>query len=79
VDRHFITLSFPLRPDVQHENISIRRVDRNIKKSLLEIYLKDKEKQGTVVTIEIEFSGQIWENTEGLFKGSYIENENENK
>lgn len=44
-----------------------------MKKSLLEIYLKDTVKQGTIARLEISFNGKIYENSEGIFKGSYID------
>lgn len=30
-------------------------------------------KQGTVCELEIEFSGSLWENAEGMFKGNYAD------
>lgn len=44
-----------------------------IKKPLLVIHLQNTLKQGTVAELEIDFNGQIWENAEGMFKGSYHE------
>lgn len=45
-----------------------------IKKPLLVIHLQNTLKQGTVAELEIDFNGQIWETSEGMFKGSYHEN-----
>lgn len=45
-----------------------------MKKPLLVIYLQNTEKQGTIAELEINFQGQIWESSEGLFKGSYYDN-----
>lgn len=56
------------------KEIPIRRVDRMIKKPLLVIHLQNTLKQGTVAELEIDFNGQIWETSEGMFKGSYHEN-----
>jgi hypothetical protein len=54
--------------------ISIRRVGRAVKKPMLEIFLHNSVKQGTIARLEISFKGTIWENAEGMFKGNYIEN-----
>jgi Peptidase M1 N-terminal domain len=62
----------PASVDLPKE-ISIRRVDRMIKKPLLVIHLQNTLKQGTVAEIEIDFNGQIWETSMGMFKGSYPE------
>lgn len=64
----------PERKFVKEKEIAIRRVDKIMKKSLLEIYLKDTVKQGTIARLEISFNGKIYENSEGIFKGSYIDN-----
>lgn len=61
------------------KEIPIRRVDRVIKKPQLEIFLKDAAKQGTIASLEIFFSGQIWESVEGMFKGGYVESGGERK
>lgn len=58
---------------MNNKDIEIRRIDKIMKKSLLEIYLKDTVKQGTVARLEISFNGKIYENSEGIFKGSYID------
>lgn len=58
------TVDFP-------KDIPIRRVDRMIKKPLLVIHLQNTLKQGTVAELEIDFNGQIWESSEGMFKGTY--------
>lgn len=50
-----------------------------IKKPLLVIHLQNALKQGTVAELEIDFNGQIWETSEGMFKGSYMENGGEKK
>ena len=44
-----------------------------MKKSQLEILLKETVKQGTIAKLEIAFNGKIYENSEGIFKGSYID------
>jgi hypothetical protein len=71
-----------LNPDTQPDNssnvIGIRRVDRMLKKPVLVIYLQNTLKQGTIAELEIDFNGQIWESAEGLFKGTYYNN-NEKK
>lgn len=51
--------------------LTIDRTDRLPKKALFEIYLKESLKQGSICDIEIEFSGDIYEQAEGIFKGSY--------
>lgn len=50
-----------------------------IKKPLLVLHLKDTLKQGTIAELEIDFHGQIWESSEGMFKGSYMENSGEKR
>jgi hypothetical protein len=55
------------------KEIKIRRVDRMIKKPLLVIHLENTLKQGTIAELEIDFNGQIWDSSEGMFKGSYPE------
>lgn len=68
----------PSKNDAPKE-IPIRRVDRMIKKPLLVIHLQNTLKQGTVAELEIDFNGQIWESSEGMFKGSYPENGGEKR
>lgn len=63
----------PSRKFEKKKDIEIRRIDKIMKKSLLEIYLKDTVKQGTIARLEISFNGKIYENSEGIFKGSYID------
>lgn len=41
------------------------------KKPIYQIFLKSPLKKGTLLELQIEFSGVIWESAEGLFKGSY--------
>lgn len=53
--------------------MKIRRVDRMPRKPQLVLYLSDYEKQGTVAELEVDFKGQIFENSYGLFKGFYFE------
>lgn len=50
-----------------------------IKKPLLVIHLQNALKQGTVAELEIDFNGQIWESSEGMFKGSYPDISGEKK
>lgn len=54
-----------------HSKLKIRRADHTPKKNVFVIYLTDYLKVGVSLQIEIGFSGNIWENPEGLFKGSY--------
>jgi Peptidase M1 N-terminal domain len=61
------------------KEIAIRRVDRMIKKPLLVIHLQNTLKQGTVAELEIDFNGQIWESSVGMFKGSYPDASGEKK
>lgn len=68
----------PAQKDYPKE-IPIRRVDRMIKKPLLVIHLQNTLKQGTVAELEIDFNGQIWETSEGMFKGSYPDPSGEKK
>lgn len=51
----------------------MKRVDRQIKKPILEIHLVEPQKKGTLCEIQIAFNGIMWESAEGLFRGSYIE------
>lgn len=55
------------------KEIPIRRVDRQPKKHVLVIYLHNALKQGTIAELEIDFNGQIWEHSEGMFKGNYYD------
>lgn len=50
-----------------------------IKKPLLVIHLQNTLKQGTVAELEIDFNGQIWETSEGMFKGNYPDKSGEKK
>jgi hypothetical protein len=61
------------------KDIPIRRVGKMIKKPQFEIFLKDPVKQGTVTSLEIKFSGHLWETVDGMFKGGYMENGGERK
>jgi Peptidase M1 N-terminal domain len=61
------------------KEIVIRRVDRMIKKPLLVIHLQNTLKQGTVAELEIDFNGQIWESSVGMFKGTYPDVSGEKK
>jgi len=74
---NFIVIKiFRLDPDRKFEkekDISIKRIDKIMKKSLLEIFLKDPVKQGTIAKLEISFHGKIFENSEGIFKGVYLD------
>ena len=50
-----------------------------IKKPLLVIHLTNTLKQGTIAELEIDFNGQIWETSKGMFKGSYQESDGEKR
>ncbi|XP_037815960.1 aminopeptidase N [Lucilia sericata] len=64
--------------DPQIENIPVLRGDRMPKKTVFVIYLKDKVNECTHCELKMDFEGNIWESTEGLFKGSYsVGNETE--
>jgi hypothetical protein len=41
--------------------------------------LQNTLKQGTVAELEIDFNGQIWESSVGMFKGSYPDASGEKK
>lgn len=43
------------------------------KKPIYQIYLKESLKKGHQYELEMDFSGSIWETTDGLFKGSYLD------
>lgn len=43
------------------------------KKPIFQIYLKESLKKGYQYELEMDFSGSIWETTDGLFKGSYLD------
>lgn len=49
----------------------ISRTDQLPKKSVLEIYLSEPVKDGSLGEIEIEFSADVTETVEGIFKGSF--------
>lgn len=51
--------------------LTIDRTDRLPKKALLEIYLKESLKKGSICDIELEFSGDIYQTVEGIFEGNY--------
>lgn len=55
--------------------VDIKRTDRLPKRPVFQVYLKEALKNGTVCELELNFSGQIWDTAEGLFKNNYI-NEN---
>lgn len=52
----------------------IRRCDRAPKQTIFSIYFEDYLPAGSIGVLKLNFSGHIWENVEGLFKGNYIEN-----
>lgn len=60
-------------------NIAIERADRMPKRTVFVIYLKEAVTQGTECELEIKFHGKIWESTEGLFKGNYMDSKGEKK
>lgn len=55
--------------EIEKTEIKIRRVDRMPRKPQLVVYLKEYEKQGIEAELEIDFRGQIFDNSNGLFKG----------
>lgn len=55
--------------------VDIRRTDRLPKRPVFQVYLREPLKNGTKCELELNFNGHIWEQAEGLFKGSYT-NEN---
>ncbi|XP_037950575.1 aminopeptidase N [Teleopsis dalmanni] len=57
------------------KNLDILRTDQSRKTSIFVIYLKEVMKKGTKCLIELNFNGQIYFETEGLFKSSYVEAE----
>ncbi|XP_055848207.1 aminopeptidase N [Episyrphus balteatus] len=64
---------------IEYEDVAIQRADRLPKKTVYVIYLKEAIAQGTECELEIKFNGEIWESTEGLFKGSYMDGKSEKK
>lgn len=59
------------QPTNEHKYLEIKRTDRLPKRPVFQVYLKEPLKNGSVCELELHFSGNIWEQTEGLFKGSY--------
>ncbi|GAB0096680.1 Aminopeptidase [Sergentomyia squamirostris] len=55
--------------------VKIRRASHTPKKPIFVIYLVDTVKNGTILNLEIGFSGMIWDGAEGLFKGTYEDND----
>ncbi|XP_058127860.1 aminopeptidase N [Anopheles ziemanni] len=51
--------------------LKIRRVDRVPKKPLLVIFLQADLTVGETYEARLQFAGNIWENTEGVFEGKY--------
>ncbi|XP_059611895.1 aminopeptidase N [Phlebotomus argentipes] len=58
--------------ELNSTEVKIRRASHTPKKPIFVIYLADTVKNGTLLELEIAFSGMIWESAEGLFKGSYL-------
>lgn len=58
--------------DREPEYLEIKRTDRLPKRPIFQVYLQTALKNGSKCELQINFKGQIWENTEGLFKSSYI-------
>ncbi|XP_030382477.1 aminopeptidase N [Scaptodrosophila lebanonensis] len=56
-----------------HAHYDLYINDRNIKLK------RNTIKQGTECVLEIPFNGDVWENSEGLFKGFYINSSKNNK
>ncbi|XP_055377677.1 aminopeptidase N [Condylostylus longicornis] len=59
--------------DDKEEYIGIQRADRVVKKTVYVIHLTEPIPQGSECELELKFSGKIWETTEGLFQGSYMD------
>lgn len=57
--------------------LGIRRTDRLPKRPIFQVYLKDELPKGSVCELEISFYSQIWESVEGLFRGSYTDENGE--
>lgn len=57
--------------DDKGKELKLRRVDRQVKKPVLEIHLAEPLKRGAQCEILIVFSGVMWEGAAGLFRGSY--------
>lgn len=52
--------------------LDIKRTDRLPKRHNFLVYLQKALGNGSKCELQINFKGKIWENTEGLFKSSYI-------
>lgn len=59
--------------DDKEKLLSIQRASRMPKKPIYQMYFKESLKKGQQYELEIDFSGSIWETTDGLFKGQYLD------
>lgn len=62
-------------PEKEPKLLDIKRTDRLPKRPIFQVYLREPLKNGSTCELEIPFNGHIWEQTEGLFKAAYT-NEN---
>uniref|UniRef100_A0A1A9VNN8 Aminopeptidase n=1 Tax=Glossina austeni TaxID=7395 RepID=A0A1A9VNN8_GLOAU len=65
--------------DSVEEAIPILRGDRMLRKTIYIIYLKSTVQECSQCILKIDFEGNIWQSTEGLFKGSYIDDDISNE
>lgn len=59
--------------------MTITRTERHPKKPIFVIHLSEPLPISTECEIEVSFNGQIGEQTQGLFKGSYTTEKGEKK
>lgn len=59
--------------------MKLKRVDRQVKKPILELHLTDKATKGKMFEIHLAFNGVMWEGAQGLFRGTYHEKDGEAK
>lgn len=62
-------------PENERKYLEIKRTDRLPKRPVFQVYLKEPLKNGTNCELELNFNGHIWEQSEGLFRTTYT-NEN---
>lgn len=58
-------------------SVVYERTDHLPKRAVLEIYLKESLQKGSICDLEIEFSGDINQQVEGIFKGGFTNEKGE--
>lgn len=66
-------------PEKQGYEIKLKRIDRQVKKPILELHLAKTAYKGQMFEIHIAFNGVMWEGAEGIFRGVYHEKDGTTK